>query len=154
VAVIAGVFALLWVFALATSHNSGPASQGKVQIALGNDRFDLGDAAKRASTIASHGPTLYPDLLVGGTRYIWVNHSGTDALSQPSWHVFAAVPPGSDLHCAVQWKSGQEQFVDPCTGKTYPADGTGLTRYQVSITPDSHVIVDLHTSTTSTTAGD
>ena len=39
------------------------------------------------------------------------------------------------ITCAVQWVADQQQFKDPCTGKTYPADGTGLTQYKVSINP-------------------
>jgi hypothetical protein len=144
--VIGLVFGVLWLVAVTTSHNAGPTSQGGVRIALGDDRFDLGDAKKRAATITAQGPTLYPDLLVGGDRYIWVNHTGTDPLDQGSWHIFAAVPPGSDLRCAVQWKAGQNQFVDPCTGKAFPSDGQGLTHYQVAITPDNHVVVDLRTT--------
>ena len=69
------------------------------------------------------------------------NFDGTDELA--GWKAFAAVPPGSPIECAVQWRSDAQQFQDPCTGKTYAADGAGLTPYRVAISPDRELVIDL-----------
>jgi hypothetical protein len=142
--VAAGVvfFALLglagWGVAAWTSHT---ASSGKVQVNLGEDTFNMGPARDRANEVVERGPLLFPGLVNADQGYIVVNHAGTDELA--GWKAFAAVPPGSGIECAVQWRADTRQFQDPCSGTAYPADGTGLTAYRVEISPDRELVIDL-----------
>jgi hypothetical protein len=142
--VLAGLafFALIglaaWGIAAWTSHNAGP---GKVQVNLGEDTFNMGLAKDRAKEVAERGPLLFPGLIDADQGYIVVNHAGTDELA--GWKAFAAVPPGSKIECAVQWRTDTRQFQDPCTGTAYPADGSGLTAYAVEISPDRELVIDL-----------
>jgi hypothetical protein len=137
----------LWGVAVWASHNSGPTS--KVKVELGDDTFNAGPAKDRATEVADRGPLLFPGLVSADNGYIVVNHRGTDELS--GWVAFAAVPPGSHIQCAVQWRSDTQQFQDPCTSATYPADGAGLTHYAVTISPNRDIIVDLGRGSTTTT---
>jgi hypothetical protein len=43
----------------------------------------------------------------------------------------------------VQWHAEPQQFQDPCTGTAYPADGTGLQGYRVSVNADHDLVIDL-----------
>jgi hypothetical protein len=135
---IAALFAVLWGIAVLTTHQ---AESGGTKIKIGDELFDLGLAESRAGEIARRGPVLYPDLLVGGQRYLWVQHLGDDPLSK--WFAFEAAAPGAPLSCATQWDPAPAQFVDPCTGTRFPANGAGLTQYRVNITGDDHVVVNL-----------
>jgi hypothetical protein len=138
IVVIAALFGVLWGIAVLTT-NRGEA--GRTRVEIGDDTFDLGTAESRAGEITRRGPVLYPDLLIGGQRYLWVQHLGGDPLSK--WYAFEAAVPGGPLSCATQWDPAPTQFVDPCTGARFPADGAGLTQYRVNITQDDHVVVDL-----------
>jgi len=128
----------VWGIAAWTSHNSGP---GQVQSNLGEDTFNMGPAKDRAQEVAERGPLLFPGLIAADEGYIVVNHIGTDELA--GWKAFAAVPPGSGIECAVLWQAGAQQFQDPCTRASYPADGKGLTAYRVEISPDRELVIDL-----------
>jgi hypothetical protein len=136
-----------WGIAAWTSHNSGP---GKVQVNLGEDTFNMGTAKARAEEVAERGPLLFPGLIAADEGYIVVNHVGSDELA--GWKAFAAVPPGSTIECAVQWHGDAQQFQDPCTGKAYPADGSGLTAYRVRISPDRELVIDLGRGSTTVPA--
>jgi hypothetical protein len=142
--VLAGLvfFALLgmaaWGIAAWTSHNASP---GKVQVNLGEDTFNMGPAKERAQEVAERGPLLFPGLVAADEGYIVVNHAGVDDFT--GWKAFAAVPPGSRIECAVQWRPDARRFQDPCTGAAYPADGAGLTAYRVLVNPDRELVIDL-----------
>ena len=41
----------------------------------------------------------------------------------------AAQAPGAARECQLQWEAASESFLDPCSGRRFPADGEGLTRY-------------------------
>jgi hypothetical protein len=134
----AGVIAaaLLIVLVLQLSRS------GTVKNQLGDKVFDAGKTADLAGHIggpSSGGPILLPALV--GHRDIYLQHLGTDP--ERGWAAFDAAPPGEDRTCDLVWKDGT--FRDPCGGRTYPADGAGLTRYQVTIDAHHHVIVDLRT---------
>ena len=143
--VLAGLafFAVLglvaWGIAAWVSTSAGPG--GKVQVNLGEDVFNMGPAKQRAQEVAERGPLLFPGLVAADEGYIVVNHSGTEPLA--GWKAFAAVPPGSGIECAVQWQAAAQQFKDPCTGTTYPADGKGLTPYRVELSSDNELVIDL-----------
>jgi hypothetical protein len=53
-----------------------------------------------------------------------------------------AIAPDTEA-CVVQWRAEDDQFRD-CEGTTYPADGTGLTRYLTTV-ESGKVTVDLRT---------
>jgi len=137
----------VWGVAAWTSHSSGA---GGVQSNLGEDTFNMGPAKDRAEEVAERGPLLFPGLVAADQGYIVVNHAGTDELT--GWKAFAAVPPGSHIECAVQWRADAQQFQDPCTGTTYPADGAGLHAYRVLISPDRELVIDLGRGSTTTAA--
>ena len=120
---------------------------GTVKNQLGDKVFDAGRTTDLASHIggpssggsSSGGPILLPALV--GHRDIYLQHLGTDP--EKGWAAFDAAPPGEDRTCDLVWNAGT--FRDPCGGRTYPADGAGLTRYQVTVDAHHHVIVDLRT---------
>ena len=140
--VLAGLvfFAVLglmaWGIAAWLSRSAGPGESN-----LGEDTFNMGSAKSRAEEIVERGPLLFPGLVSADEGYIVVNHAGTDELA--GWAAFAAVPPGSTIECAVQWQEAAQEFKDPCTGRTYRADGDGLNRYRVTISPDRELVIDL-----------
>ena len=136
----------LWGVAVWAGHNAGPNSN--VQVNLGHDTFNAGPAKQRADEIAQRGPMLFPGLVRADKGYIIVNHRGADELS--GWEAFAAVPPGSRIECAVQWRHDAQRFQDPCTSKMYPADGAGLTPYRVEINPQRELVIDLGRGSTTT----
>jgi hypothetical protein len=138
----------VWGVAAWASHSAGQGS--KVQVNLGEDTFNMGPAKQRSEEVAARGPLLFPGLVSPDKGYIVVNHAGTDELA--GWVAFAAVPPGSQIACAVQWQAGPQEFKDPCTGTAYPADGTGLQQYRVAITPDRELEIDLGRGSTTTAA--
>lgn len=117
-------------------------STGGVEVQLGDDTFEAGDAERIAAEITDRGPILYSDV-AGGSRDIYLNHIGKDPAT--GWHAFSAQQPGAERDCYLTWDSEAEQFVDPCDGATFPADGAGLTRYPVYLRDDgSRVVVDLN----------
>jgi hypothetical protein len=114
-------------------------------------QFDLGPAKAFAPTIARSGPLLFPDPQ-GSARDIFVQHlGGTD------WLAFEARAAGAPRQCVLKWEQDARRFVDPCDGRTYPADGAGLVTFPTTVNDKGRVIVDLSsprspTSPTSTPA--
>jgi hypothetical protein len=53
-------------------------------------------------------------------------------------------PPGEAKSCTVKWSTSTHTFHDPCSGKDYPADGTGLIRYKTTVQTNGDLVVDLH----------
>ncbi|HSL59599.1 MAG TPA: hypothetical protein VK866_17255 [Acidimicrobiales bacterium] len=131
--VVAGIALVLFVVNLADSGSE------RFEIRLGDDRFDAGDAASRAASIDAGGPILFSDL-AGGSRDILLQHLGDDP--EAGWHAFAAQPPGAPRDCVLQWQADAGEFVD-CEGDVWPADGTGLPSYPVTI-EDGGLLVDLN----------
>jgi hypothetical protein len=115
------------------------ARGGRVEVRLGDEEFRAGDAESQAESIERQGPLLLPDVS-GGTRDIVLQHVGDDP--RDGWLAFDARPPGASRDCFARWEAGAGQFVDTCDGTVYPADGEGLTRYDVRV-EDGEVIVDL-----------
>ena len=52
-----------------------------------------------------------------------MNHLGGS-----SWAAFDVHPPGESKRCTVHWQPQPRTLRDSCGGRTFPADGTGLTR--------------------------
>ncbi len=147
--VAAGVFLAL---ALLTSG-------GDTKVRLGDDDFEVGKVDTLAPGVERDGPLLFQDLLIGGTRDIYVNHIGTE--DELGWVAFEARVPGSDRKCTLVWDHDTQIFADPCTNETIPPDGGDLPHYPTRVTDDGDLIVDLtpgglpgqgpSTTTTSTT---
>ncbi len=136
-AVIAGVVGIAALVGVALLTSSG-----STEVRLGDDEFEVGEAATLAARIEADGaPLLFQDLLVGGSRDIYVHHVGNDA--DIGWVAFDARVPGSARECTLEWDSTRDLFVDPCTDETFPPDGGELPHYPTRVTDDGAVIVDL-----------
>ncbi|HWC10240.1 MAG TPA: hypothetical protein VG455_03365, partial [Acidimicrobiales bacterium] len=103
----------------------------------GTERFVLGQADSLADTVARRGPLLLPDPL-GRGRDVWVQHLGGS-----DWRTFDAHPPGAPARCVVTWEAGRRVFVDPCSGREHPADGSGLAGFPTEVDEDGRVVIDL-----------
>jgi len=123
------------------------SSNGKVKSQLGSPTFLAGRAQDYAPLVTRDGPILLPDPL-GKSRNVYLQHLGPD----PSlgWVTILAVPPGEVDRCVVIWDQSTHLFRDPCTGRTYPADGNGLVRYPTTVLPSRRIQVDLRTALPST----
>ena len=154
IGVIVAVVAVAMFVALAVL-----TSGGETKVRLGDDEFEVGKVDALAPRIERDGPLLFQDLLIGGTRDIYVNHIGAD--DETGWVAFEARVPGSDRSCTLVWDNAQQAFTDPCTIETVPPDGGDLPHYPTRVTDDGVLIVDLtpggvpgqgpSTTTTSTT---
>jgi hypothetical protein len=116
-------------------------SRGGTEVRLGDNEFNVGDVKALAKRIDRDGPLLFQDLLIGGTRDIYVNHVGSD--ERVGWVAFNARVPGSPRTCTLVWTAGQQVFTDPCTHATVPPDGGDLPHYPTRVTDDGTLIVDL-----------
>jgi hypothetical protein len=136
------------------------ANQGRVEVRLGDDVFEAGDAEGLSEQIADQGPVFFSDA-AGGDRDIVLQHLGDDP--RRGWLALAARPAGTPRDCFVQWQADDEQFAlldadgevtADCDGRTFPADGTGLPQYPVE-RRDGNLYVDLNAADreTTTTAG-
>lgn len=147
--VLAGV--LLFVVVLNVMGSAGNGDRA------GPDRFLLGQATPLAETVAEKGPLLLPDPL-GRGRDVYVNHLGGG-----DWRTFEINPPDAPPRCGVRWRPEGGVFVDDCSGREYPPDGSGLINYPTEVDADGRVVVDLRhplspaavttTGVTTTTAG-
>ena len=122
--------------------------QQGVDIRLGDDEFSLRTGSV-AAAIARDGPVLYPDASPNRARDIFVQHLSTNP--DEGWLAFAAQAPGAARECQLQWEAASESFLDPCSGRRFPADGEGLTRYAVRLDGD-RLYVNLNDSRPPVTA--
>lgn len=114
------------------------ASDGTVEVRLGDDEVRAGRTRRLAREIDDRGPYLLPDA-GSGSRDIYVQHLGED--EERGWLAFSARAPGQDDRaCSLRWDG--RGFEDPCTGERFPSDGDGLTRYPTRV-DDGEVFVDL-----------
>jgi hypothetical protein len=130
----AGVIVAIVIFAGILSL----VGSGKAKSKLGSNLFKVGKAKNQAQIVDRNGPLLFPDPLQKG-RDIAVNHVGNNL-----WVTIEVHPPGEPKSCTVKWNGSTHVFHDPCSGKDYPADGTGLVRYKTSIDKSGDLVVDLH----------
>lgn len=108
------------------------ASDNPDDVRLGDDTFEV------STDVAGSTPFLLSDVSGRQARPVYLQHLGDDL--GEGWTAFLAVPEDSGVECAVQWNG--EEFVDPCTGDRYPADGKGLTQFPVEVDGD-RVEIDL-----------
>jgi hypothetical protein len=131
---VAGVIVGFLIFAAILSL----VGSGNAKSKLGSNVFKIGNAKDQAVIVDRNGPLLFADPLEKG-RDIYVNHVDTN-----QWVAVEVHPPGESKSCTVKWSSQSHTFHDPCSGRDYPADGTGLVRYKASIDKSGDLIVDLH----------
>ena len=115
------------------------ANSGDVEVRIGADEFGAGDAEARAASVASGGPILFSDVS-GGERDIILQHLGDDPAE--GWLAFDAQAAGASRDCFLEWDADEQQFFDACDGTPYPADGTGLTHYEVEVV-DGELVISL-----------
>ncbi|HEY1281993.1 MAG TPA: hypothetical protein VGF22_20090, partial [Acidimicrobiales bacterium] len=98
------------------------AGNTRKEIKFGSDTFTAGSAASLARSV----PLIFPDP-VNGDRPIFLQHLGPGV--NHGWLAFDAQVDG----CPLSWDAKAKEFVDTCTKDRYPADGTGLHQYPVSV---------------------
>jgi hypothetical protein len=136
--IVVGLVLVLLLFVVAIPSLT---ESGKVEVKLGSETYDAGQAKSRASNIADGGPLLFSDVS-GGRRDIYLQHIGDDPAN--GWFAFDARRPGQSRSCTLSWQADSADFRDPCDGTIIAADGTGLTTYPVTITEGGKVIVNLN----------
>ena len=94
-----------------------------------------------AEEIPERGPILYSDV-ASGDRDVFLQHLGDDI--DRGWLVFAARPVDAGRDCTLVWEPDEQRFADPCSDRTFPADGEGLLQYPVEIDEDGVLVVDLN----------
>lgn len=123
--------ALLFLVVQYASENPDAAN-------LGSDVVKL-DAERAAERIAETGPYALQD--PNGDRDVYLQHVGDDP--ETGWVLVLAYPPGEpDKRCAVVWDVKRDLFEAPCSKRTYPADGSGLTTYPAPV-EKGRVVIDL-----------
>ena len=148
---IAGVSVVLLLgLALLVSFAAG---RGDIDVRLGDDRFELGDAGRMAEAIedADGLPLLFQDLVGRDPgRHLFVQHDHP----RPSrgWLAFGAFDPDRP-ECLVEIDRESKGLVNSCDESiTYPLTGEGLRYYPVEV-DDGDVLVDINELTTTTEAG-
>jgi len=119
------------------------ASSGTVKNHLGTPTFIVGRTRDFAPSIAAQGPLLIPDPL-GHDRNIYLQHLGPDPAL--GWVTILAAAPNEPARCVLAWQQSADDFRDPCSAATYPADGDGLVRYPTTVLPSGRVEIDLRTT--------
>lgn len=132
-----GIILVLVLFVIAIPSLT---ESGTIEVKLGSDTYDAGSAESRASNIAEGGPLLFSDVS-SGSRDIYLQHIGSDP--KEGWLAFDARPNGTGRECTLRWNNSAKNFTNPCTNETVSAEGTGLTQYNVTITENGKVIVNL-----------
>lgn len=100
-------------------------------------RYTVGDAERLAELVDADGPLLFQDVS-SGERDLFVQHLGDGG-----WKAFQAYVPGSDRSCQLEWQAADTEFLDPCSGETYPADGAGLPTWPAEVDEEGRLIIDL-----------
>ena len=88
------------------------------------------NATDLAKQIAKDGPLLLGDASPNHSLDVYLQHLGGDPTT--GWSAFRARANGvEDRKCTLTWAKGT--FTDPCSGATYPADGSGLEQFTVRV---------------------
>ncbi len=117
------------------------AGSDQIEVKLGDDDFNAGNAENLAAEIAEGGPIFWPPL--SRNRAIYSNHIGDDP--EKGWFAFDAQSPGATGNCVVEWKDDRHLFVDNCDPTlVYSATGEGLTQFGVWVDDDGDLIVDVN----------
>jgi len=120
-------------------------SSGTARSPVGTNLYVLGSAKSLGTSIDRQGPLLLQDPL-GAKRAIYVQHLGG-----ADWRTFDTRAPGAPSPCRVVWQAAGRDFVDGCSHRAYPADGTGLTSFPTRVDDNGKVLIDLRSPQTPTT---
>jgi hypothetical protein len=131
--VIIGTFAIfLTVLTLHLTTRPG------TDVHLGSDTFKVGPAKKLERRIrADRYPLLFQDLRDNDID-IFVDHQRGKPLND-GWRAIEAHAPGAARTCQLKWTGSV--YKDPCDGRTYPASGQGLRRFEAKVV-QGFVVVD------------
>ena len=117
------------------------AGSDRIEVKLGDDDFNAGDAENLAAEIADRGPVPWAPLSRG--RSIWINHVGDDP--EKGWFAFDVQSPGASEDCVVDWDADRRLFADTCDpALVYSATGEGLTQFGVWVDDGGDLIVDVN----------
>ena len=117
------------------------AGSDRIEVKLGDDDFNAGDAESLAAEIADRGPIPWAPLSRG--RSIWINHTGDNP--GQGWFAFDVQSPGASQDCVVDWDSDRQLFADTCDPTlVYSATGDGLTQFGVWVNDDGDLVVDVN----------
>ena len=110
---------------------------GGIETNLGDRDVWAGNADRLARRIDTDGPLILPDVSPNKKRVVFLQHLGRS--DDRGWFAILA---GTGA-CPLEWTG--EAFEDSCSGTSYPADGTGLTRYRTWVKKNG-VYIDLRTT--------
>ncbi len=117
---------------------------GDLQLKIGDDVFEVGDAERFADIVAEDDqPLLWAPLSRGVPVYL--QHLGDDPTT--GWTAFDARSPSDPEGCetGLLYEQGNEIFRDTCSpSDTYPASGEGLLQFDARVDLDGQLIVDLN----------
>ncbi len=117
------------------------AGSDRIEVKLGDDDFNAGNARDLTTEIAEQGPVTWAPLSRG--RSIWINHIGDTP--DRGWFAFDVRSPQADEDCVVDWDGERRLFMDTCDpSRVYPATGEGLTQFGVWVDDDGDLIVDVN----------
>ena len=117
------------------------AGSDQIEVKLGDDDFNAGNAENLVAEIAERGPVPWAPLSRG--RSIWINHVGDKPVV--GWFAFDVQSPGATGDCVVDWDAERRLFVDTCDPTlVYSATGEGLTQFGVWVDDDGDLIVDVN----------
>src|SRR4051794_6980747 len=125
IALVLGVMLVVFVVQQSSKPNN--------EINFGTKVFQAGQVAPLAKNVSEHGPIVFPALSSGGPD-IYLQHAGSDV--HAGWHAFDAQAAGEDRTCTLKWRAATGDFTDPCTNKTFGADGAGLRQYKTIVEGD------------------
>jgi hypothetical protein len=109
--------------------------KGGIDVAnLGDRHVWVGNADRLADRVAKDGPFILPDVSPNKKRVIFVQHLGRS--DKRGWFAILA----GTGKCPLEWTG--KGFTDTCSGRSYPADGTGRTRYRTWVEKNA-LYVDL-----------
>jgi hypothetical protein len=111
---------------------------------LGEPVFQAPRAKDLAPEVAKGGPLLLQDLL-NRSRDLYLQHLDPDPAK--GWVAIEAHSPGAPRRCVLRWLASPPppHFEDPCDGRKWPADGSGLTRWPATLNGAGRVVIDLRT---------
>ena len=118
------------------------SGSGEIQFKLGDDVFEVGDAEKFAERIREDNSPI-PFSSLSGARPIYVQHVGVDPVV--GWFAIDARSPSDPMNCGLNWDIEAQVFIDGCDEtSSFPDNGEGLTRFQVTITDLGIIEIDLN----------
>ena len=123
------------------------ASQNPDDVNLARRTFPVGKATRLAEEIDERGPFLFKDPLTSRAgRELYLQHIGDDV--KKGWVAIEAYAPDAprEVRCVLRWTG--DGFDDPCSERSFEADGEGLIRYRASVNGAGSVEVDLRSRST------